>query len=225
MNSTALIQSSSTLADLAVRFAGASRVFHRHGLDYCCNGRIPLHEACLRRELDPNVLLAELREAAGAASTGPGPVDGPLPQLIQHLLDHYHEPHRAEVPRLVEMATRVEAVHGDKPECPRGLAAHLSHMGQELEMHMQKEEQVLFPMILRGLGANAGMPISVMEEEHQDHGRNLERLRKLAHDFDPPECACNTWRALYLGLDELEQQLMDHIHLENNVLFPRALER
>ena len=224
MMSSPSIEPTSSLADLAVRFAGASRVFHRYGLDYCCHGRIALQEACSRRGVDPEAVLAEVRAAAATASAGPGPVDAPLPDLIQHILGHYHEPHRAEVPRLLEMATRVETVHGDKPECPRGLAAHLARMGEELEMHMQKEEQMLFPMILAGRGAKAGMPISVMEEEHQDHGKNLERLRQLAHDFVPPECACNTWRALYLGLDELEQDLMDHIHLENNVLFPRALK-
>ena len=89
---------------------------------------------------------------------------------------------------------------------------------------MQKEEQVLFPMILSGRGAMAAMPVSVMEEEHRDHGKNLERTRALTNDFIAPESACNTWRALYLGLAELERDLMEHIHLENNVLFPRALQ-
>jgi regulator of cell morphogenesis and NO signaling len=96
-------------------------------------------------------------------------------------------------------------------------------MRDELESHMQKEEHVLFPLILAGRGALAAAPIRVMEREHEDHGRNLERLRELAHDFAPPLDACGTWRALYLGLEELEREIMEHIHLENHVLFPRAL--
>ena len=121
------------------------------------------------------------------------------------------------------MARKVEAVHGDKSSCPRGLADHLEHMSEELEQHMQKEEQLLFPMILGGRGRMASMPISVMEQEHQDHGRNLARMSVLAHEYVAPEEACNTWRALYLGLAELEAELMEHIHLENHVLFPRTL--
>lgn len=139
------------------------------------------------------------------------------------MLDRYHAGHRAELPRLIQMATKVERVHADKPNCPKGLAAHLQFLADELEGHMQKEEQVLFPMLLAGHGAQAGGPIQVMESEHQEHGRNLAMLRQLAHDFTPPAEACGTWRALYLGLAELECAVMQHIHLENHVLFPRVL--
>jgi regulator of cell morphogenesis and NO signaling len=92
-----------------------------------------------------------------------------------------------------------------------------------MESHMQKEEQILFPMIRAGRGRMALMPVQVMEQEHRDHGENLALMRKLASDFVAPEEACNTWRALYLGLAELESELMAHISLENHVLFPRAL--
>ncbi len=143
--------------------------------------------------------------------------------LIAHLLAHFHEAHRAELPRLIAMAKRVEQVHAEKEACPIGLADLLEHTAQELDLHMSKEEQVLFPMLLAGRGRMAGMPIQIMEQEHGDHGQNLARLRELAHDFEAPSGACGTWRALYLGLAELERDLMQHIHLENNVLFPRAL--
>jgi regulator of cell morphogenesis and NO signaling len=88
---------------------------------------------------------------------------------------------------------------------------------------MAKEEQVLFPMILAGAGPRTRGPITVMLHEHDDHGANLAKMRQLAGDFQPPEAACTTWRALYLRLEELEGELMDHIALENNVLFPKAL--
>ena len=96
-------------------------------------------------------------------------------------------------------------------------------MAEALEEHMQKEEQVLFPMIRGGRGRMARMPVQVLEEEHRDHAQNLARMRELAGDFDPPAEACGTWRALYLGLHELEAEIMQHVHLENHVLFPRAL--
>jgi len=220
---TAPITRKDTLADLAATRAGASRVFYRHGLDFCCHGRVSLEEACAKKQLDVDALVREI-EAQVPLATNFERWDGrPVAELIQHVLDRYHASHRAELPRLLEMAQKVEKVHADKASCPRGLAEHVERMCEELEMHMQKEEQVLFPMVLSGRGRMAAMPIQIMEEEHEDHGRNLARLRELTHDFAPPEDACGTWRALYLGLAELDEQLMQHIHTENNILFPRAL--
>jgi regulator of cell morphogenesis and NO signaling len=220
---TSTIEPDATLADLSVRHAGASRVFHRHGLDFCCHGHVPLEQACAERGLDPAALRAELETAIAETPQEGLMADAPLPQLIEHILRRFHEAHREEVPRLIAMARKVEQVHGDKPACPRGLGAFLERMSEELEMHMQKEEQVLFPMIAGGQGAMTAMPIAAMEAEHTDHGKNLERLRAIVNDYEPPAEACNTWRALYLGLAELEEQLMEHISLENNALFPRAL--
>jgi regulator of cell morphogenesis and NO signaling len=223
--STALppVRPEATLADLATTRPGAARVFHRHGLDFCCGGRKPLAQACQERGLDPAVLLAEL--AAEQSNEPPASTWAaqPIEALIDHLLSRFHEAHRAELPRLIESAQKVERVHADKPDCPRGLAAHLTRMTEELEEHMEKEEQVLFPMFRAGRGRSAGMPVQVMELEHQEHAQNLQQLRRLAHDFQPPAEACNTWRALYLALDEFEAQLKQHIHLENNLLFPRGL--
>ena len=212
-----------TLADLAATRAGASRVFYRHDLDFCCHGRVSLAEACSKRKLDVDGLIRAIEAEAPLASDFQRWDAEPLPKLIEHLLEHFHAAHRAELPRLLEMARKVERVHAEKESCPRGLAEHLERIAEELESHMQKEEQVLFPLILSGQGRRAGMPIQVMEEEHADHGRNLERLRELTRTFTSPAEACGTWRALYLGLAELDEILRQHIHLENNVLFPRAL--
>ncbi|MFO1009251.1 MAG: iron-sulfur cluster repair protein YtfE [Planctomycetota bacterium] len=224
MNSTTQpITPQTTLADLAATRAGASRVFYRHDLDFCCHGRISLAEACTKKGLAVDELVRAIEAEAPREPDFQRWDAAPIEDLITHLLERFHASHRAELPRLLEMAQKVERVHADKPSCPRGLAAHVERMGEELESHMQKEEQVLFPMILSGRGRMASMPIQVMEEEHDDHGRNLERLRELAHGFTPPAEACGTWRALYLGLAELDSVLRQHIHLENNVLFPRAL--
>ena len=221
MTPTAAITPQASLADLATTHAGASRVFHLYGLDFCCHGQEPLAAACARKGLDPAVLVAEIeREIAPAFERWD---ERPLGALIEHVRAHYHAAHRAELPRLIAMATKVEQVHADKPTCPRKLAATLERIQGELEDHMQKEEQVLFPLVQSGRGHMAAMPVQVLETEHRDHARNLERLRTLTDGYVPPAEACNTWRALYLGLAELERDLMQHIHLENNVLFPRAL--
>jgi len=217
------ITADASLASLATSWAGASRVFLRHGLDFCCHGQQTVAAACTKKGLDVEQVLGELRTELLPAGPAERWDDLPLSHLLVHILDHYHAGHRAELPRLLQMAERVEAVHAAKADCPRGLAAHLRHVAHELEQHMQKEEQVLFPMFLAGNGTRASDPISVIEAEHEEHGRNLERLRQLAHDFVPPAQACGTWRALYLGLQELERDVMQHIHLENHVLFPRAM--
>jgi regulator of cell morphogenesis and NO signaling len=212
-----------TLAELAATRAGASRVFHRHGLDFCCQGRVTLAEACAKKQLSADAIARAIEDESPRALDFRRWDEAPLPELIAHVLERFHAAHRAELPRLLAMARKVEAVHAEKAECPRGLHAHLEHVAEELESHMQKEEQILFPLILSGRGRMAAAPIQVMEEEHVDHGRNLERLRALAHEYALPEDACGTWRALYLGLQELELELMQHIHLENHLLFPRAL--
>ncbi|MEZ5975968.1 MAG: iron-sulfur cluster repair protein YtfE [Planctomycetota bacterium] len=217
------IQPTTTLAELAVTLPGASRVFHRHGLDFCCGGRVPLAQACEKKGLDPQAVLGELQDEQKREDTPAHMAQAPLQQLIGYILERFHEGHRAELPRLLEMATKVERVHGEKPTCPTGLAKELERVVENMESHLQKEEQVLFPLILAGRGALTGMPISVMEQEHQDHGQSLARLRALTHDYTPPAEACNTWQALYLGLAEFESELMEHIHLENNSVFPRAL--
>ncbi|MCB9832538.1 MAG: iron-sulfur cluster repair protein YtfE [Planctomycetes bacterium] len=219
-----LISPGRTLADLAVNCAGASRIFHRHRLDFCCGGGIALEEACAEAGLDLDEIVSELQLECESDTSTRRLDELDVPALIEHILRHYHEPHREEVPRLIEMAEKVEHVHAERATCPRGLAAHLRRMGVELEEHMQKEEQVLFPLLIGGGARMALMPIKVMEQEHRDHGTNLEKLVRLTNDFTPPEDACVTWRALYAGLEELRRELMDHIHIENNLLFPKAVQ-
>ncbi|MGE0709340.1 MAG: iron-sulfur cluster repair protein YtfE [Planctomycetota bacterium] len=209
-----------TLAELAIHHPTATKVFHRHGLDFCCKGGRSLAEACRSKSLDPEAVLAEIAaEDAPAEHTDWS--ERPLDELIDHILTRYHEPLREEVERLLEMARKVERVHGDKPSAPHGLAAHLATMRRDIEGHLEKEERILFPMIRAGQSAT--MPVRVMVMDHEDHAAALRRTRELTADFTPPREACTTWRALFLGLQTLEHDLMEHIHLENHVLFPRSL--
>lgn len=223
MGTPTTIHPDATLAELATHWAGASRVFQRHDLDFCCQGQQTLAAACRQRRLAVDDLVAELQRELTAQPPEARWHERPTAQLIAHLVDHFHASHRQELPRLAAMAGKVERVHAEKPSCPRGLAAHLLAMTERLESHMQKEEQVLFPLLLAGTPVDVWAPIQCLTAEHEEHGRDLAQLHTLAHGYVPPAEACGTWRALYLGLAELEQAVKEHIHLENHVLFADAV--
>jgi len=209
---------SRTVGDIAATLPGATRVFRRHKLDFCCGGDVPLSAAAAGRGLSLADLEAEL---AALESGAPQPVPQTTPDLIAHIVARFHQAHRAELPEMVRLARKVEAVHAMHPGVPAGLGDHLAGMAAELASHMDREEEVLFPMLLTGGCAVVAYPIARMRLEHSEHGEALARLRQLAHDFEPPFGACRTWQALYAGLAKLTDDLMEHIHLENNVLFPR----
>lgn len=142
-------------------------------------------------------------------------------ELIEHILSRYHDRHRQQLPELIHLARRVEMVHGGHSLCPAGLSAVLERMQDELEAHMAKEEQILFPMIIRGMGSAASMPVAMMRQQHDEHRNLLNEVDKVTHGITIPEDACNTWSSLYRGLAELRTDLIDHVDLENNVLFQR----
>ena len=206
-----------TLGRLAVDLPGATAVFRKLKLDFCCGGLVSLRQAALDKQLDLDDVLGQLaaleRPDALPENVAPG-------ALIDHIISRYHEVHRIQLPELVRMARRVEAVHREHPDLPTGLAALLEGMEQELLAHMQKEELILFPLLKSGGRPFADRPISVMREEHTSHGQTLDHIHALTNDMQAPEGACNTWRALYTGIAQFTDDLINHIHLENNVLFP-----
>ena len=210
-----------TLGQLASQIPGATRLFRDHRLDFCCGGDQSLRHAASARGLDAEQLAERLAEISRQPGQDTDWNQQPTAALIAHILTRYHARHRQQLEELTRLADRVEQVHGTNPACPRGLGDFLAVLGEELDNHMQKEEQVLFPMLEQGYGAMADGPISVMRYEHDQHGDALERLLELSHGLQLPEHACNTWRALYRGLEELYDDLMEHIHLENNILFLR----
>ncbi|MFT3800004.1 MAG: hemerythrin domain-containing protein [Burkholderiaceae bacterium] len=144
------------------------------------------------------------------------------PALIAHILTRYHAVHREQLPRLIRLSREIERMHAQHGDCPAGLADHLTAMSQELESHMRKEEQILFPMLARGLGVRARMPIRVMRAEHDEHRAEMRRLEALTGGLTPPQDACATWRALYRELATFRRDLMTHIQLENDILFEDA---
>ncbi len=218
-----MLTPTTTLAELVTERPQAARVLHRHGLDFCCKGRRTIEDALEGRDLGPRELLAEVEAAARPPADTRDWQGESLDTLIQHILTRYHAPLRGELDRLQGLAEKVERTHGGRDECPNGLAGLLSEIRGSVLSHLGKEEQILFPAIQAGRGRQARMPVQAMIREHEDHGRNLIRIRDLTGDLTPPSDACNSWRALYQGLEEMEFDLMEHIHLENNILFPRAL--
>jgi regulator of cell morphogenesis and NO signaling len=212
-----------TLAELAATRPAAARIFFKHGLDFCCRGRRPLAEACKDKGLDPEAILREVERAEPSADDVAAWSEKPLAALVGHILARYHDRLREDLPILVAMAAKVEMRHAEKATTPFGLADHLRAMQAAAFDHLEKEERVVFPHVLSGNGASLAAAIQCLEQEHTDHGTNLAHTRELTGNLVPPPEACATWRALYSGLESLERDLMEHIHLENNVLFPRVL--
>lgn len=208
-----------TLGELATSMPGATAVFRTEKLDFCCGGSVTLREAAAAKALDLTALTAKLELLA----QGAGPVVAPLAtdSLIDLIVERYHRAHQRELPELIRLARRVEAVHRDDASVPAGLAGLLERVLGELTAHMQKEEIILFPRMRRGRSPMIRDPIAAMMAEHDDHGTNLRALEALTSDFTPPEGACTTWRALYTGLRKFADDLVEHISIENNILFPR----
>lgn len=203
------------IGEIAVRLPGAIAIFRKHKLDYCCGGAISLAGAVERRGTDLANIERQLADLIPQPAETPADPEG----IMDHLVSRYHDTHRRELPELIQLARRVERVHADHPECPKGLAEFLTAMDETLGMHMQKEEAILFPMIRAG-HPMVGAPIAAMQAEHVGHGVALEALSTLTYGMRPPEGACGSWRALYAGVRKLSDDLFDHIHIENNILFP-----
>jgi regulator of cell morphogenesis and NO signaling len=206
-----------SLGDIAASLPGSTAIFRRHKLDFCCGGSETLERAARTKGLDPAAIAAELEHLSPGQSSIPESTE----DLIAHIVERYHQVHRRELPELRKLALRVEAAHAGHDAAPAGLADLLARMQTELESHMQKEEQVLFPLMLRGGHPMIVHPIAMMRHEHDDHGEALKELAGLTNDLTLPEGACNSWRALYAGLAKLVEDLTEHMHIENNILFPR----
>jgi regulator of cell morphogenesis and NO signaling len=205
------------VADIAANLPGATQVFRRHKIDFCCGGQIPLSEAVAARGEPLAAVEAELAALETGSVVAPQSTD----DLIEHILDRYHATHRAELPELIRLAARVEARHAGNAAVPSGIHAALVETAEALDEHMHKEEQILFPLMRAGGHPMITHPIGRMREEHDEHGERLANLQALAHDFALPEEACSTWRALYAGVRKLIDDVHEHVHLENNVLFAR----
>lgn len=216
-----------TLGDRAARDPAVARVFARFRIDYCCRGWQRLDEACqnlgITAEEVENAIQSEL--AAHPQNEVVRWDHLSLRDLVNHVLQIYHEPLRPELERLQGLAEKVSRVHRRKdPETLVALEEAVHDLREDLLHHMQKEELVLFPLICEKRGPLLTGPMSVMHHEHETTGAILSQIRSLTNQFQAPEDACNSWRALYSGLEALEFAIMQHINFEEHVLFPRGLQ-
>jgi regulator of cell morphogenesis and NO signaling len=229
---------SKTVREIALEQPTSIRVFERLGIDYCCGGRRPLTEACSDRSLEIADVVAALESAAkSAAPAGTDFARASLRELIQHIVTTHHEYVKTELPRLAALAEKVVNRHGDTQAHLPALQKVLAQLDEELIHHLGKEEHILFPFITKleeaqatgtaaphGCFGTVSHPIAMMTREHDDAGGLLAQIEQLTNSFNTPVGACPTYLAFYAGLKEFEQDLHQHIHLENNILFPRAIE-
>ena len=224
------ISENTTVAEIAAAWPSSVRVFQRHGIDFCCGGKTPLSAACREHGLSiqdvSNAIEASACEPSANSRDWP---HEPLHALVTHIVATYHDTLREELPRLQAMASKVARVHGSKSPHLTRLTTLVNDLSDDLLAHMDKEEMILFPAIVareaaapsHGLALSA--PIHVLEHEHDRAGDLLAQMRRITDGYVAPEWGCQTFRALYHGLEELEAAMHIHVHLENNILFPRAL--
>lgn len=222
-----------TVGEIVRAVPARSRVFENLGIDYCCGGKKPLAEMCQAKGLDPATVVAmlvALEDAPHSATVDPDALS--LSKLCDHIEEFHHAYLREELPRLDFMTRKVAAVHGDHE--PRLLEVRqvFEAFNAEMTAHTKEEDETIFPAIRNletpnGNSAAAAIDLKTsltkLESEHDRAGAALVRLKDLTDSYMPPEWACNTFRALYDGLAKLEMNTHQHVHKENNVLFPRAL--
>lgn len=224
------------LRDIAAQFPDAVPVLERLGIDYCCGGRNTLAEACTSRKLN----LASVLEALERHQQELGPPDNQweqalLTEMVEYIVRKHHAFTREQIKLIDDLLAKVERRHGtDHPEIFQ-VSKTFAVLSSELTHHLYCEENVLFPYIAQ-LGAgqqpdlppvfgSVQQPVSRMMLEHDQTDNQLRVLRELTNNYVPPIVVCSTWRALYRALEDLERDLHQHIHLENNILFPRALQK
>jgi len=208
-----------SLAELASTLAGVTLLFRRHNLNFCHHGSVSLAEAAAAQGIDLTGLEQELQLMATPAAPPALPED--TAALIALIETRYHAVHRRELQELITLARRVETVHAAHPEMPRGAAELLRGMAGELEVHMKKEELILFPRMRRGGDPMLAQPIAALMVDHDGHRSQLQELARALRNFIAPNDACPGWRALCLGARKLTEDLVQHIRIENDVLFPR----
>lgn len=224
-----------TVAEIAASSLEAVRVFERLGIDYCCGGKRPLAQVCLEKGYETADVQRELEAAiAGTPDATEDWNTAPLASLVAHIVSRHHEYLRRELSPLAARVNKVYSVYNQRyGPTLQGLPEVYSALQSELELHIRKEEMILFPAIVNaergapppspfGTVAN---PIQMMEAEHESAGGALARIREITNEYEVPDYACVTYKAMIGGLKELEQDLHVHIHLENNILFPRALRQ
>lgn len=233
------INVATTVRELAVTLPGATRVFEKLGIDYCCGGNRTLADACVKAKVPVEQVADSLRQAEHLSLAPEEGYDwqaASMTALIHHIVEKHHTYTKEELPRLAKLMHKVAAVHGDHHPEFLQLKTLFLNLKEELEPHLLKEEQVLFPYLtkleaaltnqvaipLSGFGTVQN-PLRMIGMEHDTAGDLLKEMRATAQQYTVPPEACMSYQALYQGLVEFEADLHQHIHLENNLLFPKAV--
>jgi regulator of cell morphogenesis and NO signaling len=224
-----------TLGQIVTQDYRSAVILSRHKLDFCCRGNRTLNEACEEKGIRPEEIAWELINMTEQGSSG-GTVDRfaewPLPFLVDYLLHNHHEYLKKMMPITEQRVEKLQKVHGARHPELFELGTLFRELHEDLHQHMWKEENVLFPYIKRlaegGTSrapfASISTPIQAMRTEHEREGERLGKLRKLTNDFTPPQDGCATYRVTFQELQAMEQDLFQHIHIENNILFPAAAQ-
>ena len=230
-----MLDTAKTVREIAIAMPQATRVFEKLGIDYCCGGAKTLEQACAAANLRIEAVLQSLETTSPAAANQEWTA-GPLSELVNHIVSTHHNYVKSEIPRLDALLTKVCGVHGKNHPELLEVQQVFRGLGTELTSHLMKEENILFPYISRMEAAaqsgrpasrppfgSVGNPIHMMMMEHDSAGDALRELRRLSNDYAAPADACISYQTLYRALLDFEADLHQHIHLENNILFPRAI--
>lgn len=226
-----------TVAELVTENIKTAHIFKKHGIDFCCGGGVSIEKACKKANVDLETIKQELLNTNNEISRATNYNNWNLDFLIDHIINIHHTYVQENIPLLLQYADRVAEVHGHHYTELLEIKELILHIASELSAHLQKEEQILFPFVKLMTKAKengtelpevpfgtASNPIKMMEAEHEDAGDAFKKIASLSNNFTPPESACNTYRAFYAKLEEFEQDLHQHVHLENNILFPKSLK-
>ena len=230
------ITENNTVAEVVTYNIKTADVFKKHGIDFCCGGGISIKKACEKNNVTFSEIEKELANINNPSSNTYNYDSWKLDFLVDHIENIHHTYVEENTSLVLQYAAKVAKVHGHHYVEVVKVYELFSEVAQELASHMKKEELILFPFIKQlvkakkeGVKANqphfgtVNNPIAMMEDEHENAGDIFKEINKLTNNYTPPEGACNTFRALYAKLDEFEQDLHQHIHLENNILFPKAI--
>jgi regulator of cell morphogenesis and NO signaling len=232
------INAEKTVGQMVAENPAAARVFEQAGIDYCCGGQRGLEEACSKAKMSLAEVAELLEKAAAARTTADRDwLTASQTELVDHIVSKHHGYVRQELPRLTALIAKVQGVHGKNHPELTPIARSFADIANEMTMHMMKEENILFPYIVEMEKAAQGKgprpismfgtvqnPVRMMMMEHDSAGANLKAIRDLSGDYTPPADGCASYRVLYEALAAFEADLHQHIHLENNILFPRAIE-
>lgn len=230
-----MIELKTPVGEIAKNHFETVKVFDDYQIDFCCGGKQSLDEICEVKSLDAAEVIGKLEESIKDVSDAPAFNDMPLDELIQYIIINHHDYIRENIPLLTKLLDKIKEVHGSRHPEIESVNDQFKESAGQLIMHMQKEEIVLFPLIERLLqlkkenksitvdhGVSVTHPIAAMMQDHENEGARFELISSLTKNYTIPDDACNTYRAAYKTLQAYEKDLHRHIHLENNILFPKA---